>query len=203
MNRKRLNVLAGICMVCILIIIGEFLYNLWIQKHLFNSTNTMHAELSLDEMPVIDLLQQPETSYIDLVSRPLFTKGRRPVKEFSQETSLTAGSFINTYDWQLNGIYTTPKGPAALFSHTASKTPKNAYRKLTVGTDLDGWKVTQIYKDRVLLEQNNQPKALFLQKQKSKELSKIPSIPEAVAPNTPPPNETPNPFNPFIAPNNP
>ncbi|MEY3879514.1 MAG: hypothetical protein RIQ94_309 [Pseudomonadota bacterium] len=200
MNRKRLYLLVSICSACIFIIICEWSYGLWLQKQLLNSTTASHTELSADKMPVIDLLNQPEENYVNLVTRPLFIKGRRPVKEISQETALSAGTMTNTFDWQVNGIYTTPKGVSALFSHSRAKTIKNAHRKLTIGADLDGWKITEIHKDLVLLEKNNQPKELLLQKPKPKELAKNPNTslvagfpPET--PNIPPPPETPNPFN--------
>ncbi|MFI3221744.1 MAG: hypothetical protein QX191_01785 [Methylococcaceae bacterium] len=205
MNRKRLALLAAICSVCILIIISEWLYGLWAQKKALNSTTATHPELSVDKMPVIDLLNQPEENYVNLVTRPLFIKGRRPVKEISQEARLTAGTIANSFDWQVHGIYTTPKGASALFSRSSAKTTKNAHRKLTIGAELDGWKVTEIYKDRVLLEQNNQPKELLLQKAKPKELSKNLNNPLVVgmppeAPNIPPSPEV---FNPFNTPNSP
>ncbi len=203
MNRKHLFLLATTCSVCIFIIICEWFYGLWLQQQVLNSTTASHSEISADKMPVIDLLNQPEESYVDLVTRPLFIKGRRPVKEISQETALAAGTIANTFDWQVNGIYTTPKGVSALFSRSTAKTAKttkNAHRKLTVGADLDGWKLTEIDKDRVLLEQNNQSKELLLQKPKPKELSKRPNTPLGAgfppeAPNIAPPPEIPNPFN--------
>ncbi len=205
MNRKRLTLLAAICSVCILIIISEWLYGLWAQKKALNSTNVAHPELSIDKMPVIDLLNQPEENYANLVTRPLFIKGRRPVKEISQEARLAAGTIANTFDWQVNGIYTTPKGASALFSRSSAKTTKNSHRKLTIGAELDGWKLTEIHKDRVLLMQNNQSKELLLQKAKPKELSKNLNNPLVAgmppeAPNIPPSPEV---FNPFNTPNSP
>jgi len=208
MNRKLLSVLVAICIACIFIIICEWLYGLWVQKQTMNSTDATHTELSVDKMPVIDLLNQPEVNYVDLMTRPLFIKGRRPVKEPSQEATLAAGAIANTFDWQVNGIYTTPKGASALFSRSTAKTTKNTHRRITLGADLDGWKVTEIHKDRVLLEQNNQPKELLLQKPKPKDLSKNQNTPFVAgfpteAPNISPPSEIPNPFNMPNTPNTP
>jgi len=196
MNRKRFYALATICVACILIILMEYFYALWAQKHTVNSTTAIHPKQLLDEMPVIDLRLQPESSYADLVTRPLFIKGRRPVNEALSETLLTSQTATNTFDWQLNGIYTTPKGLSALLSRSTAKTPKDAHRKLTIGAELDGWMLTDIKKDRILLEQNNQSKELLLQKSKPKELSKNLSIPLAnQIPDIPPPPEAANPFN--------
>lgn len=205
MNRKLLSVLVAICIACIFIIISEWFYGLWVQKQTMNSTDATHTELSVDKMPVIDLLNQPEVNYVDLVTRPLFIKGRRPVKEPSQEATLAAGTIANSFDWQVNGIYTTPKGASALFSRSKVKTTKNTHRKLTIGAELDGWTLTEIHKDRVLLEQNNQPKELLLQKAKPKESSKNLNNPLVAGMPPEAPNITPSPevFNPFNIPNTP
>ena len=170
MNRKRFYILSTICGACILIILMEYFYALWLQKHTLNLTETIHPKQLLDDMPVIDLRLQPESSYADLVTRPLFIKGRRPVNEALSETSLTSETATNTFDWHLYGIYTTPKGASALFSRSTAKTTKNAHRKLTIGAELNDWTLTDIKKDRVLLEKNNQSKELLLQKSKPKEL---------------------------------
>ena len=196
MNRKRFYILSTICGACILIILMEYFYALWLQKHTLNLTETIHPKQLLDDMPVIDLRLQPESSYADLVTRPLFIKGRRPVNEALSETSLTSETATNTFDWQLNGIYTTPKGASALFSRSTAKTTKNAHRKLTIGAELNDWTLTDIKKDRVLLEKNNQSKELLLQKSKPKELSKNLSTPLAnPIPDIPPSPEALNPFN--------
>ncbi|MCX7082575.1 MAG: hypothetical protein NT008_04365 [Methylococcales bacterium] len=200
MNRKRLSVFVTICIACIMIIIGEWFYALWMKQHTPNTTNASPSTQLLDEMPVIELLQQPETSYVDFINRPLFIKGRKPVNEPLPETMLAGETLANTFDWQLNGIYTTANGLSALFSRSSAKATKNAHRKITIGAELDGWKLTEIYMDRVLLEQNNQSKELLLQKPKSKALSKNITTPLAndtplQIPNTPPPAQAPNPFN--------
>ena len=73
---------------------------------------------------------------------------------------------------------------------------QEAMKKHILNAELDGWTLTEIQKDRVLLEQNNQSKELLLQKSKPKELFKNLSIPLAnPIPDIPPPPEALNPFN--------
>ena len=196
MNRKRLYMLGTICITCILIILSEWFYVLWVQNNTLISADAKSTELSLDEMPAIELLRQPEESYVDLVNRPLFIKGRKPVNEPLPESMLPSQAVTNTFDWQLNGVFTTPKGLSALFSRSA-KTGKNAYRKIMIDADLDGWKLTEIHMDRVLLELNNQSKEVVLLKPKSKVLSKSVTTPLAkgTPPEIPQPVQAPNPFN--------
>ncbi len=200
MNRKLMSILAAVCSVCMLGILGEWFYVARAQKQAMNSANALETKRSPDEMPGIALDRQPEAAYVDLVSRPLFIKGRRPVDEPLPEAAQAADTTARTFDWQLNGVYTTEKGLSALFSRSTSKVAKDNYRKIVVGTNLDGWKLSEIYKDKALLKLGDQQKELLLRKPKLKELSKNINTPNAPMPNIAPPPETPNPFN---APNTP
>ena len=176
MNSKLVSLLASVCILCALIIIGEWYYAVRAKKHALSSTPSAEIKRSHDEMPGLELTRQSEESYADLVARPLFIKGRRPVEEPSQEEAQALGA-VETFDWQLNGIYSSKKGLFALFSRTTTKAPKDNYRKLSTGTDLDGWKLTEIHYDKVILKQGSQQKELLLRKPKSKELSKKTTMP--------------------------
>ena len=191
MNNKLLSVLTIVCIVCVLIIIGEWFFAVNAQKQTLTSTPAAETKIAPDKMPVIELTKQPEESYADLVSRPLFIKGRRPVDEPSPEEAL-ATNVASTFDWQLNGVYTMENGLSALFSRSTSKVPKDNHRKIMTGADLDGWKLTEIHKDRVLLKQGSQQKELLLRKPKLKELPRKPITPNIpIESNIPIPN-TPN-----------
>jgi len=74
-----------------------------------------------------------------------------------------------------------------LFSRSTSKVPKDNYRKITAGGDLDGWKLTEVHKDKAILKQGNQQKELLLRKPKLKELPRKPKVPNI--PNIPQPGE--------------
>ena len=182
MNSKLVSLLASVCILCALIIIGEWYYAVRAKKHALSSTPSAEIKLSHDEMPGLELTRQSEESYADLVARPLFIKGRRPVDEPSPEEAQTI-AVANTFDWQLNGVYSSKKGLSALFSRSTTKVPKDNYRKIRSGADLDGWKLTEIHKDKVILKQGSQQKELLLRKPKSKELSKQANMPNI--PNTP------------------
>jgi hypothetical protein len=188
MNSKLVSVLASVCIVCTLIIIGEWFYAARAKKLALSSTTSAGTKISNDEMPGIKLTRQSEDSYADLVARPLFIKGRKPVDEPSPEDAQPIAE-PNKFDWELNGVYSTKKGLSALFSRSTSKVPKDNYRKIRTGADLDGWKLTEIYEDKAILKQGSQQKELLLRKPKSKELSKkanMPNMPNAPGmPNAP------------------
>ena len=183
-----MSVLASVCIVSVLIIIGEWFYAVRAQKHVLTSTTSMEAKVSHDEMPGLELTRQSEASYTDLVSRPLFIKGRKPVDEPSPEEEQTI-AVANNFDWQLSGVYTTKKGLSALFSRSNSKVPKDNHRKISIEADLDGWKLTEIHQDKAILKQGSQQKELLLRKPKLKELpnkSRAPNMPNIPQPEVSP-----------------
>ena len=133
MNSKLVSVLASVCIVCALIIIGEWLYAEQAQKHTLTSSTSADTKISHDVMPDIELTRQSEESYVDLVARPLFIKGRKPVDEPSPEEAQNM-AVANIFDWQLNGVYSTKKGLSALFSRSKSKVAKDNHRRIGSGS---------------------------------------------------------------------
>jgi hypothetical protein len=168
MNNKLIKLLVSACIGLCVIVAVEWLYASYMQYRLLTSISSAKLEdYKADELPDIDLTKQPEESYADLVARPLFIKGRRAVAEQPPETAQVAVAPVN-FDWQLTGIYSTEKNLSALFSRSKSKLAKDNYRKITLDNDLDGWKLTKIDKDRVLLKQGDNEKELLLRKSKLK-----------------------------------
>lgn len=170
MNSKLMKLLVSACISLFLIITGEWLYASYMRHRLLTSIiSAKPQDYKTDELPEIELTKQPEESYVDLVARPLFIKGRRPVDEPSPEAA-QAASKSESFDWQLNGVYSTKKTVSALFSRSKSKVAKDNHRKIIVGDDIDGWKLTEINKDRVVLKQGSTEKELLLRKPKLKTL---------------------------------
>ena len=192
MNSKLVSILAAVCIIFVVIIIGEWFFAVQAQKQALAPSTAIEKKTTNDEMPGIELTRQAEESYADLVSRPLFIKGRKPVNEPSPEEEQSI-AVANIFDWELNGVYTTKKGLSALFSRSKSKIAKDNHRRISLGADLDGWKLTEVRTDRVIFVQGGQQKELLLRKLKLKELPKQPNIPEIPNvpndPNSPPPAE--------------
>jgi hypothetical protein len=168
MNSKLIKLLVTICIGLCVVIAGEWLYASYMQHRLLTSiASEKPQDYKADELPEIELTSQTEDSYVDLVARPLFVKGRRPVDEPVTGTA-QAASKSEVFDWQLTGVYSTKKAVSALFSRSKSKVSKDNHRKITVGDDLDGWKLTEINKDRAVLKQGSNEKELLLRKPKLK-----------------------------------
>jgi len=168
MNIKLIKLLISVGIGLCLVIAGEWLYARYMQHRLLESIASEEPqEYKADKLPEIELTSQPEDNYVDLVARPLFIKGRRPVDEPVHETGQVAVK-PETFDWQLTGVYSTKQTVSALFSRAKSKVAKDNHRKITVGEDLDGWKLIEINKDRAVLKQGSKEKELLLRKPKSK-----------------------------------
>jgi hypothetical protein len=172
MDNKLIKTLSVVCFVLMLIITLEWLYAARAQKKLLNSNNSTSKQTLPDQMPVIGLNLQAEESYADLVNRPLFITGRRPVVDPEQ---MQAKGVTNEFDWLLSGVYTSKKGVMALLTRAVvktpdptDKTPVDNYRKVIVGGNVDGWKVAEIYADAIVLNQDMTEKKLLLRKAKAK-----------------------------------
>ena len=190
MNNKLIKLLAFSCMGLCLIIAGEYLYASYAQQRLLTSISAQTPQdYKIDALPEIKLGKQPEESYADLVTRPLFLKGRRPVDEpgpeSKQAADLAAAAKSLSFDWQLNGVYGTKKNLSALFSRVKTKVAKDNHRKITLGNDLDGWKLTQITKDKIILKQGMNEKELLLRKPKAKGITLQENSPAALPPAIP------------------
>ena len=175
MNIKIVKFFAIAGAFLVAIIITEWIISELAENRLLKSDFSQNRKAPLlTEIPGINLKEKTEDSYTDLVTRPLFIKGRRPVDETSNDQEdLKPGS--DTFDWQLNGIYTTDQGLSALFTRTkASKDATDKFRKVKENGYLDDWKLTEIHHDRVVLIQDDESKELVLSKPKPKELPKTP-----------------------------
>lgn len=189
MNTKLIKLLVSACIGLCLVIAGEWLYASYREHRLLTSISSeKQQDYKTDELPQIELTRQTEESYVDLVSRPLFIKGRRPVDEPLPETAQAAAK-ADSFDWQLTGVYSTKKTVSALFSRSKSKVAKDNYRKITVGEDLDGWRLAEINKDRVLFKQGGSEKELLLRKPKLKTLPRT----NTATPAVPAPFQVPSP----------
>jgi hypothetical protein len=127
------------------------------------------VEMQDEELPSLDLEAKSEDEYSDLVERPLFIKGRKPVAEPEPDAvSVTAVKKVEAFVWDLTGVFTSPKGVTAFFSRINGKVEKDNYRKLKLGDEIDGWKLSEIAPDKVTLSQTGETKTLPLRKAKPK-----------------------------------
>ncbi len=182
MNKKLINVLITVCIGLSVVIAAEWLFATYTERNLLTEISSEVApDYKSEELPTIELAKQSEDSYIDLVARPLFIKGRRPVDEPSPEAEQAAVTNV-VFDWQLNGIFGKADHQSAFLSRSKSKVAKDNFRKLSVGEDLDGWKLTEIFADKVMFRQGGSEKELLLRKPKQKALARTNGVPPGTVP---------------------
>jgi hypothetical protein len=177
MNIKIVKLLGAICGGLIILLIVEWIAHEFALKRLLASINEPPSKpYQMEEVPAIDLERKTEESYADIVSRPLFIRGRKPVNEPVADSVAGGGASgpDGTFDWQLNGVYTVNNSWSALFSREKASGNKDKFRKLTINDDLDSWKLTEIHRDKVVLEQSGgEMKELTLRKAKPKTAPRV------------------------------
>lgn len=208
MNIKLIKFLAGLCLFLLFIIISEWLYSINSRKELLTEIETVDKRPKpVTRLPTLELTRRPESSYVNLVSRPLFIQGRRPVNETAQTASTNKPVTSGSFNWSLNGIYTYKKQFHALLTRTGAKVPKDNYRKVTKGSEVEGWIIDEIRKDMIVVSQGGQQKELPLRKAKPKttpvnnNMSQPPAgttpvPPQPVVPGQTPPGAAPSPEQP-------
>jgi hypothetical protein len=170
MNIKLIKLLAAICAGLSFLIVCEWLYAVYAQKQLLESVASANTKgKAITQLPAIELAKRPESSYTDLVARPLFIQGRKPVDEPNSEQAAAANTATDEFNWSLNGIYTFQNTLYAFFSRTTTKVPKDNYRKVTKDSEIDGWKLIEIQKEKVVVSQGVKQKELPLRKAKPKD----------------------------------
>ena len=170
MNMKLIKLLAAICAGLLFLIVCEWLYAMYAQSQLLDNVDAVNKQKkSGAQLPTVELSKRPEANYKDLVERPLFIQGRKPVNEPDTVQTPVTNMASENFNWALNGVYTSQNKLYALFSRTTGKVAKDNYRKVTKDNDIEGWKVTEITKDKVVVSQGDKQKELPLRKVKPKD----------------------------------
>ncbi|MGR9053919.1 MAG: hypothetical protein ACU84J_14835 [Gammaproteobacteria bacterium] len=190
MNIKLIKLLGTVCSALLLVITAEWQYARYAKKKLISEQHAQQASGYTDsKLPQLELLQQPEDSFSEMVNRPLFIEGRRPVFESEDETEEAAVP-MEKFDWQLDGVYLHEKTTMALFSNAKNRTRQEKFLKKSLGEEIEGWRLTGIEPGKVLLEQGGQKQELLLRKPKpTKPSPPTRAIPPAVQGTAPKPVE--------------
>ena len=103
-------------------------------------------------------------TFSEMVERPLFVAGRRPMEE--QAETADAGTepvFTGKLNIKLMGVISVPEGKTVLFVDSAGK-----YSRAEQDDTIEGWRVSEVQFDRVVLEQSGAVEELLLRKPKPK-----------------------------------
>lgn len=114
------------------------------------------------EQPLASPFKFPAVSeFHDLVERPLFVEGRRPLPDIPPEPP---PAVVHTpLDLKLMGLIFSPSGKLALLAD-----PKGKYKRVKQGAVVGGWTLKELKADGVVMQQEGETKELALLKVKPK-----------------------------------
>jgi hypothetical protein len=203
MNQKLIRLQLLGCGALTLLLAAEWSYSQF-------SLNQLHTLLEprgqtdspVEELPNITDSGISAETYSDIVDRPLFVEGRKPLADTSPSESLQSQDSGQIDDWELIGVYDKGDKPTALFR---KRNEAKKFSKITEEQSISGWLLKQIQADHVLLQQAGQEKSVILRKPRAQIKPPVPGKPPATSrppqPNTvakpiePVPNENPENIN--------
>lgn len=125
------------------------------------SINSSEHTMDTATLPEIKFVDKAPEMYADMVERPLFIDGRRPVVESEDEPVSEVAGKIE--DITLMGVYTQDDQSVALVK---VQDDNEQYAKKKLGDEISGWLLQRIEKDRVILERDGDEQTLLLRKPK-------------------------------------
>jgi hypothetical protein len=180
-NAGLIKLQAGACALLLVLIAGEGWYWASSSDEVELDGAAVSPAYVEQAFPELKLDLQTEDSYADLVSRPLFIEGRRPVPEADPDNSPNAMS-SEVLEWELTGVYTTQQKQSVLLRRIKIQPNQKSHIKISKDQEVDGWKLTQILPDKAVLERGGESTELILRKPKLKELPKTRQAPPRIPP---------------------
>ena len=157
-NYKLTIFLIISCVVLAVILIAEWRYSGYSRKKLYSSLeNTVVKVDEFERLPELEDTNNSLESYAEMVNRPLFVEGRRPVEDAESVEQLDV--FSGKMELILTGIIDTPEGVTALVQDKE----KNHFR-LILHDPIQGWEVEAIEADKIIMKRDKERSELMLRK---------------------------------------
>ncbi|MCK5191110.1 MAG: hypothetical protein KAR12_13765 [Methylococcales bacterium] len=186
MNSRVIKLLLGLCVLLLIILLVEWLAISFSETPAVKSLSAVEGHDM--ELPELVLTEQSIETYLDMVDRPLFIKGRKPVIDLNDDSDIQ--EFGKIEDLVLVGIYSKDGHMIALFSQQGSE---KKYLKKSEGDDISGWLLKEIQADQIILEQAGEQQSIMLRKPKPKTKPKITTKRKPSPKPKPKPNPKPKP----------
>jgi hypothetical protein len=156
-NYKLTVFLSQCCVFILILLFAQWQYSKYSRRQLFEELDNIEAiALQNSNMPELDLIQKSLDSYDEMITRPLFIEGRKPVEEAEiAEPSV----FSDKMDLILTGIIAKPEGMIAILQDK-----QKLNHQLQLDDAYAGWQVESIDADKVVLARNNERSQLLLRK---------------------------------------
>ncbi len=164
MNSKLIKILLATCLVLVVILLAEWTYANHSNKELLSSMDNIEQQPYVDDkLPEIDLSIVPIEHYAEMIARPLFIQGRKPVVEDQSEVVEEVLDTGDIDDWVLVGIYSINKQFFASFKSREEK----KHRSKQEGDDISGWKIKEILAEKVIVVRAGKQQIIQLRKPKA------------------------------------
>ena len=169
MTSKLLNAQYLACGLLAVVAVLEWVYGQYAQQHLLAAINApVSSDYAEETIPSLTAIQTELLTSNQLVERPLFIEGRKPLIQESEISAPQATDLGQLEDWALIGVYLKDKQQTALFSKVNEA---KKYLKIKEQQSIAGWKLKEIQSDRViLLNHSGQTQSLMLRKPRAQHL---------------------------------
>ncbi len=132
--------------------------------------STPSAKFSMEEIPNYQFIKSEIDEYSEFVERPLFFKGRRPIiiTETKTETEKKTTKPPVKLGYTLIGMVEIPNKSYALFKNAKSKNKENKFIRVSPGDVFEGWELTKIESDHVVISNQSSEEKINLLKPRKK-----------------------------------
>jgi len=152
-------------LILLVILLTEWVYAEYSKGQLIKSIFVNDDQSYTDnKLPEFNLFSMPEETYAEMIERPLFVQGRRPLIN-EEAANINELELTKIDDWVLVGIYSKDNKLNALFSNLDQQ---QAHQKKIHGEKISGWLIKEIQMDRVVLQKAGDTQILMLRTQKPK-----------------------------------
>ena len=149
-------ILMGSCLVIGGLVFFEWQYSQSYQTKLASDlSETKASTVEIEEIPTLNEIIKPIGLYDEVVNRPLFVEGRKPIESVEEDTLTSFNG--KKLGITLKGIVSIPDGMIALLEDKEKK----RYR-LRMGDEVEGWEIAELQTDKVILKKNGEQKELLL-----------------------------------------
>ncbi len=127
--------------------------------------NVKSAGFTMEQIPNYQFNKQQLIDYADIVERPLFFKGRRPIVINDEDTSsIEEIKVVDKIDYIFMGVTDTPRGLFAFFKNPKAGPDNEKFLRFEQGALMQGWVLKTINHNLVVIENEGKNETIKLRK---------------------------------------
>jgi len=119
---------------------------------------------TMQEIPDYQFSQQSINDFDDVVQRPLFFKVRKPITPQTEDETTEVNIASEELDFILTGVINVPSGIYCLLQNPRAKDKKDKFLRLEQGEVVDGWTISEIHPDRIVVGSDGKREEIKLAK---------------------------------------